>query len=123
MQELYSKFGTMYKAAVHLNGWQQQCARRAHILSNVHVDVDYMQTLTMRYKGAPLHLHKIMKPRVVKLKARIQSQIQNYEDLPQLITSLQASRAWVFRSMDVVVRTHMIPSIGTLTVEKRKEKF
>ena len=40
MQVLYSKFGTVHKAVVHLNGWLQRCARRAHILSNVHVAVD-----------------------------------------------------------------------------------
>ena len=92
MRALYSKFGTMHNAVIHLNGWQQRCARRARILSNVHVVVDYMQTWMMRYKGAPLHLPKMMKPGAVDLKARIWSQIQNYEELPQLITSIQAHK-------------------------------
>ena len=39
MQVLYSKFGTMHKAVVHLNKWQQRCAKRAQILANVHVVV------------------------------------------------------------------------------------
>lgn len=116
MQALYSKFGTMHKAVFHLNGWQQHCVRRAHILANVHVVVDYMQTSTMRYKGASLHLRKIMKPKAVKLKARI----QNYEELLWLITSIQASHARVFKIMDVVVHAHAIPSIGTLTQAKTK---
>jgi len=73
MWVLYSKFGTVHKAAVHLNGWQQRCARRARILSNVHVVVDYMKTWMMRYKEAPLHLPKMMKSRAVELKACIQS--------------------------------------------------
>ena len=81
----------------------------------MHATVDYMQTWKMRYKGASLHLPKMMNPREVELKARILSQIQNYEELPQLVTSLQASRASVFKSMDVVVCAHAIPSIGTLT--------
>ena len=93
MQAMYSRFGNVNKAVFHINGWQQRCARRARIFSNVHVVVDYMQTWTMRYKGAPLHLPKMMKPKVVKLKAHIRSQIWNYEYLPQLITSLQASHA------------------------------
>ena len=42
-----------------------------------------------------------------------------YEDLPQLITSLQASHARVFRSMDVVVHAHAIPYFGTLTSPTR----
>ncbi len=69
MRALYSKFGIVHKAVVHLNGWQQRCARKARILSNVNVVVDYMQTWTMRYKGALLHLPKMIKPKVVELKA------------------------------------------------------
>lgn len=61
-----------------------------------------------------------MKPRVVELRAHIKSKIQNYEEHLQLITSLQASHAWVFRSMDVVVHAHMIPYIGTFTEAKTK---
>lgn len=122
MQELYSKFGTMNKAVVHINGLQQWCARRERILSEMHTTIDYMQTRTMRYKGASLHLPKMMKFGVVELNAHIWSQIQNYEDLPQLITILQASHAWVFRSMDVVFHTHAIPSNRTLIEAKRKAR-
>ncbi len=88
MRALYSKFGTVHKVFVHLNRWQQRCARRARILMKLHAVVDYMQTWTMRYKGAPLHLPKMMKVSAVKLKARIRSPIWNYEELPQLITSI-----------------------------------
>ena len=76
----------------------------------------------MRYKGAPLHLPKMMKPRAVELKAHIQSQIYNYEELSQLITSLHDSHACVFKSMDVVMRAHVIPSIGTLTQVKTNKQ-
>ena len=81
-----------------------------------------MQTWMMRYKGSLLHLPKMMKPRVVKLKARIWSQIRNYEELPQLITSIQASHARVLKSMDVVLHTHAIPYIRTLTQAKKKKQ-
>jgi hypothetical protein len=57
-------------------------------LKNIHTVVDNMQAWMMKYKGAPLHLPKMMKVRVVELKACIQSQIRNDEELPQLITSL-----------------------------------
>lgn len=63
-----------------------------------------------------------MKPNVVDLKSRIQSQIWNYEELPQLITSLQASYARVFKSMDVIVNMHVIPSIRTVTETKAKNQ-
>lgn len=89
-------------------------------MSNLHTIVNRMQTWTMRYKGAPLHLPKMMNPMEGELKARIQSQIWNYEELPQLITSLEASHPRVFRNMDVVVHAHVIPSIGTLTEANTK---
>lgn len=87
---------------------------------NLHAIVDYMQTWTTRYKGAPLHLPEMMKANTIELKAHIQSQIWNYEELPHLINSTQASHARVFKSMDVVVRTHLMPSIVTLTQAKIK---
>lgn len=61
-----------------------------------------------------------MKPKVVELKECIHDQIQKYEELPQLITILQTSHAWVFWSMDVIVCMHAITSIGTLTKVKTK---
>jgi len=75
MRALYSKFGTMHKAVVHLNEWKQGCARISRILENMHATVDYMQTWKMRYKGALLHLTNMMKANAVKLKEHIQSQI------------------------------------------------
>lgn len=71
MRALYSNFGNVHKAIVHLNGWQQRCVKRACILPNVHVVVYYMQTWVMRHKGPLLHLPKMMKPRAVELKACI----------------------------------------------------
>jgi len=120
MWALYSKFGIVHKVVFHVNDWQQCHARRACILSNLHTIFEHMQTLTMRHKGSQLHFHKMIKPRDIELKTRIWIQIQNYEELLQLITSLQASHARVFKSMDVIVHSHMIPSIGTLTKAKTK---
>lgn len=71
MWALYSKFGTVHKVVIHLNEWQQWCDRRAHIFMNMHVAIDDMQTWTMKYKEAPLHLPKMMRVNAVKLKARI----------------------------------------------------
>jgi len=81
-----------------------------------------MKILKMRYKGAPFHLPKVMKLKVVELKAGIWSQIQKYEEPPQCMTSLQASHVGVFRSMDIIMCMHVIPSIGTLTEVKSKNQ-
>lgn len=63
-----------------------------------------------------------MNPKVLELKACIWSQIWNYAELLQLIANLKASHARVFRSMDVIVSTHAIPSISTLTEAKSKKQ-
>ena len=62
-------------------------------MSNLHTAIDHTKIWTVRYKGAPVYLPKMMKPKAVELKACIGSQMQNYEELPQLITILQASHA------------------------------
>lgn len=82
MRKMYFRFVTVHKSVVHLNGWQQRCARRARILTEIHTAVDHVQIWTTRYKGASLYLPKMMKPKAVELKACIQSQIRNYEELP-----------------------------------------
>lgn len=41
--------------------------------------------------------------------------IWNYEQLPPLITSIKASYVQFFMSLDVMVSTHMMPSIVSLT--------
>jgi len=48
---------------------------------NMHDATDGMQTWTMKYKGSPLHLPKMIRFNAVDLKARIRIQIQNYEEL------------------------------------------
>jgi len=64
-----------------------------------------------------------MNPKAVELNACIQSQIRNYEELLYIITILQASHAWAFRSMDVILHMHAISSIDTLTKAKTKNQF
>jgi len=66
-------------------------------------------------QGNPTLLAKDDEGHAVKLQKCIQSQIRNYEDLLQLITRIQASHAQVFKSMDLIVHAHAIPSLGTLT--------
>lgn len=63
-----------------------------------------------------------MKANVVEMQECIWSQIWNYEDLLQFITGIQASHAWVFKSMEDVMHTYAIPSLGTLTEAKTKKQ-
>lgn len=49
--------------------------------------------------------------------------IRNNEKLPPLITSIKASDAWLFRSLDVIVWMHKIPCIGSLTQSMKKNQF
>lgn len=37
MLNLYFRFVTMHKSVFHLNGWKQHCARRARILTDIHI--------------------------------------------------------------------------------------
>lgn len=122
MRKLYFRFVTVHKSFVHLSGWKQCYARRECILSDLHTTVDHMQIWKIRYKGAPFHMPKMMKPSAVNLKACIRSKIGNYEELPQLITSLWVPHARVLRIMNVILHTHVIPSIDTLTKVKTKSE-
>ena len=48
--------------------------------------------------------------------------IRNYEKVPLLITSIEASYVRLYRSLDVIVRTHKIPLIRTITQAMRKNQ-
>jgi len=76
----------------------------------------------MRYKGAPLHLHKMMKLEVDLEKSCILSLIQNYEEIMPLITNVEAPYARLYRSLYVVVRKYGTLSIKTLTKAKEKKQ-
>jgi len=76
----------------------------------------------MRCKGAPLDLVKKMKPWVGLEKVKVHMLIQNNKQLAPSIGSIQASYVWLFSSLDVLVRTHQIPSVGSLTKAKSRTK-
>ena len=76
----------------------------------------------MRCKGAPIHLHKMMKPQLELDKAHIRSLIPKYEELPLLITIVESSYARLFRSFDVMVRKYGTLAIGKLTEAKEKNQ-
>jgi len=77
----------------------------------------------MRYKGAPLHLHNMMKLQVELDKSCIQSLISKYEELSSLVNSVEGSYTQLFRNFDVMARKYGTPSIGTLTQAKEKNQI
>lgn len=123
MWKLYGRFVTVHKAIVHIYGFQEQCAKIAQSLKDIHIFITHVQEWTMRYKGASLSLQNIMKPRAKLEKAWIQMLIRNYEKLPLPITRIEASYACFFKIPDVIVRTHRFPSIITLTQAMKKNQF
>ena len=81
----------MHKVVVHLYGFQQQCMNIFQTLKDIHATIMHVQEWTMRYKGTSLYLHNIMKPQAELDKAEILMLVRDYEQLPLLITSIEAS--------------------------------
>lgn len=48
--------------------------------------------------------------------------IQNYEKITSFISNIQASYAWLYKSLDVMVKTHRIPLINSLIEAKQKNE-
>jgi len=76
----------------------------------------------MRYKGPPHYLHNKMKLEAELDKTQIQMLFWNYEHLPPLITSIEDSYERFFKSLDLIVQMHKIPSIRTLTENRRENQ-
>lgn len=76
----------------------------------------------MWYKGAPLHLPKMMKPQAKLDKVKTPMSIQYYEQLASFVYGIHDSYSWLYKSLDVMVRTHMLSSIGSLNEAKYKNR-
>lgn len=61
-QRFYGRFVIVHNAFVHLHAHQQHCTKIKRTLIDIHATVNHVQTWTIGYKGAPLHLHKMTKP-------------------------------------------------------------
>ena len=123
MWKLYEGFFTIHKAVVCLHVLQQQRKEFVKRLKNIQVSISYVQESTMRYKGAPLELVKKMKPHVEMERAKVQMLIQNNKHLTSFIGSIHASYVWLFSSLDVLVKTHNIPSFSSLTKAKSRNQL
>lgn len=64
-----------------------------------------------------------MKPHAKLKKAKVWMLIQNYEHLTSFINSIHASYVWLYISLDVMVKTHKVPSIDFLTKAKPKNQI
>ena len=122
MRKLYDGFITIHKAVVHFHGLQQQRKEFVKTLKNIQASIAYVQEWTMRYKGEPLDLVKKMKPHVDLEKAKVWMIIQNNKQLTSFIGSIQASYVWLYNILDVLVNTHNIPSVGSLTEAKPRNQ-
>ena len=69
-------------------------------------------------KGELLDLVKKMKPQAELERARVRLLIQNNKQLASFIDSIQNSYVCFFSGLDVLVKTHKIPSVGSLTKVK-----
>ena len=88
MQKLYDKFLIVHKVVVHQYGFQWWRRNIVQTLEDIHAAIAQVQEWTMRYKGALLHLPKMMKPQLELDKAKIWIQIQNYENRTLFISSI-----------------------------------
>jgi len=62
MRKLYDEFVTVNKKVVHVHDLQQWSKEFLQTLRNMHVAITNVQEWKMRYKGAPLHFPKMIKP-------------------------------------------------------------
>lgn len=76
----------------------------------------------MKYKGPPLDLEKKMNPQEEVEKVKVQMLIQNYEQLSLFIDSIHTWYVQLYTSLDVMVRKHRIPLVGSLTDAKPKNQ-
>ena len=122
MQKLYYEFFIMHKVVVHLYGFQQWSRKVVQTFNGIDASIAHVQEWIMRYKRAPLYLHNMMKLQAKLEKARIHMLIQNYKKLTPFITNIKASYAWFYKTLEVMVRTHRIPSIGSLNKANKKNQ-
>ena len=87
------------------------------------VPISYVEEWSKKYKWAPLDLVNKMKPWVELEKEKVRMLIQNNKQLTSFIGSILASYVWFFSRLDVLVRTHQIPSVDSLTKAKSRNKF
>lgn len=122
MQNLYEELVTMHKGVVHLHGLQQQWKDFFKTLRNVKTAIIIMHEWMMWYKGASLDLGKKMKPQVELKKERVQMLIQSNKQLTSFVSNIHDSYAWLYNNLDFLVKSHMIPSVGSFTKDKPKNK-
>ena len=122
MDKIYEGFVTIHKSAVNFHGPWQQTKEFVKTLKKIQSSISYVKEWTMRYKGAPFDLVKKMKPQAELEKEKVWMLIQKNKQFTSFIGNIQDSYVWLFNSLDVLVRTHQIPSVGSLTKAKPKNQ-
>ncbi len=101
MRKLYDELFTMHKEVFRVHVLQQRSKEFVQTLRNIHATITHVEEWKMQYKGAPLHLPKMMKPQIELEKAKVHMLIQNYKQLTPFISSIQASYARLLKLLDL----------------------
>ena len=122
MRKLYDGFFTVHKEVFHLHGLHQWRKEFVKTIKNIHVAITYVHEWTIWFKGAMLELLKKMKPQEDLEKAKVRMLIHNKKKFASFIGITKAWHVWLYSSLDVLVKTHQIPSINSLTKVKPKNQ-
>lgn len=76
----------------------------------------------MQYKGSSSELGKKTRQQAELEKSQVRMLIQSNKQLRSFIVNIQASYAWLYNSVDFMVKSHKILSLGSLTEAKGKNK-
>lgn len=121
-QKIYDKLVTIHKEVVCLHGLQQQSIQFVKNTKNIQASIPYVKVWTMWHRGAPLDLVKKMKPWVELEELKVRMLIYNNKQLTSFNGSIQASYVGLYSTLDVLVRTHQIPLVDSLTKDKPKNQ-
>lgn len=112
----------MHKVFFQLQRLQLQWREFVTALKNVQAAIIYVHDWIMWYKEAPLTIVKMMKPQAKLEKEKVRVLIQNNKQLATFITNTQDAYSWFYNSLDLILRTHKIPSVSPITHTKSKHQ-
>jgi len=94
---------------------QQKWKDDAKALKIVHTSITKFNESLMQCKGAQLELANKTREQVELEKVKLQIIIQRNKQLTSFITNIQTSDARLQNNVDFMVKSHNIPSVGSIT--------
>lgn len=113
----------MHKVVFRLHNKQQKWKENAKYLKVFHTTIAIVHEWSMEYKGARLELMKKKMQQTELEKTGVQMLIQCNKELISFIADIQASYAQLYNIVDFMVKSHNIPSVGSLIEAKGKNKI